>query len=47
MRITKIFTWAFEGVILLGVICITNAQLFGTVYYFLQTTFDKLKAMIV
>ena len=47
MAFKKIFLWLSEGVVLLGIVFLVNAQLFMSVYYYAIKALDKIKSMIL
>ncbi len=47
MAFKKLFLWFSEGVVLLGIVFLVNAQLFISVYYYAVKALDKIKSMIL
>jgi uncharacterized membrane protein len=47
MGFRKVFTWISEGIVLLTIVFIVNAQLFISLYYQAVKLLDKIKSMIL
>lgn len=47
MAIKKLFLWFSEGIVLLGIVFLVNAQLFMSVYYYAIKALDKIKSMVM
>ncbi len=47
MAIKKLFLWFSEGVVLLAIVFLVNAQLFISVYYYAVKALDKIKSILL
>lgn len=47
MALKKLFLWLSEGVVLLGIVFLVNAQLFMSVYYYALKALDRIKSIIL
>ena len=46
MALKKLFLWLSEGLVLLGIVFVVNANLFISAYYYTLKILDKLRAII-
>ena len=46
MALKKLFIWFSEGLILLGIVFVVNANLFLSAYYYSLKILDKIKSII-
>ena len=47
MALRRLFIWISEGIILLGIVFVVNAQLMISLYYQALKVLDKVKSMIL
>jgi hypothetical protein len=47
MALKKLFLWFSEGLVLLGIVFIVNAQLFMSIYYYTLKALDKIRDLLV
>jgi hypothetical protein len=46
MELRRLFLWFTEGLILLGIVFVVNANLFISAYYYSLKILDKIKSII-